>query len=121
MASVFNLFKLGQQKEQQAKTWLTTQKIDIIRQNFRCKGGEIDLIGLQDNWLIFFEVKYRKSTNYGHPAEMVNSQKQQRIIQCAQQFLLKNSQYQNCAMRFDVITFTANQSEPEWIQDAFQT
>lgn len=121
MSKIFNLFKIGQQKEQQAKTWLTKQNIKIIEHNFRCKGGEIDLIGIQEQLLIFFEVKYRKTTHFGHPAEMVNVQKQQHIIHCAQHFLLKNSQYQDYAMRFDVITFTADQPIPDWIQDAFQT
>lgn len=121
MASRFNLFNIGRAKEQQAKRWIKQQGISITHENFRCKGGEIDLIGLQNLQLIFFEVKYRKSDNYGHPAEMVNIQKQQHIIHCAQQFLLKNPKYQNYAMRFDVITFTADQTEPDWIQDAFQT
>jgi len=94
MSKLASLFSIGHQKEQQAKHWLTQQGIKIIAENFRCKGGEIDLIGLNtQNQLIFFEVKYRKQTNYGNPAETVTHQKQQRIILCAQNFLLKNPQY----------------------------
>ena len=112
---------MSHQKEQQAKHWLTQQGINIIAENFRCKGGEIDLIGLNtQSQLIFFEVKYRKQTNYGNPAETVNHQKQQRIIKCAQNYLLKHPQYQDSAMQFDVITFTAKQQTPEWIQNAFE-
>lgn len=65
----------GQQKERQARVWLEQHNIEIIAQNFHCRGGEIDLIGLSEHSkpigpnhsakqsrLIFFEVKYRKIT-----------------------------------------------------------
>lgn len=121
MPKLSSLFSIGHQKEQQAKHWLAKQGIRIITENFRCKGGEIDLIGLdRQSQLIFFEVKYRKQTAYGNPAETVTRQKQQRIILCAQNYLLKHSKYQDSAMRFDVITFTAKQQTPEWIQNAFE-
>ncbi|MDX1353643.1 MAG: YraN family protein [Thiomicrorhabdus sp.] len=125
MAKLSNWFSIGHQKEQQAKHWLVKQGITIIDENFHCKGGEIDLIGVQDlneheTQLIFFEVKYRKQTDYGHPSETVTSKKQQHIILCAQNYLLKHPNYQELAMRFDVLSFTAQQTQPEWIQDAFQ-
>jgi putative endonuclease len=120
MPRLFNFLALGKQKEQQAKKWLIKQGIEIIAENHRCKGGEIDLIGLQLQTLIFFEVKYRKSADFGHPAEMVNAKKQQHIINCAQQFLQKHPKYQTLAMQFDVITFSADNQEPEWIRNAFQ-
>lgn len=114
----------GQQKEQQAQAWLKQQQIEIIAQNFHCKGGEIDLIGLstvdsKEPTLIFFEVKYRKNSDYGHPSEFVTPVKQQRIILCAQNFLLKHPEYTDYAMRFDVIGFAGEQKSPDWIQDAF--
>jgi putative endonuclease len=117
-----NLLSVGHQKEQQAKKWLIQQGINIIAENFHCKGGEIDLIGLDaTGLLIFFEVKYRKQTAFGHPAETVTSQKQKRIIHCAQNYLAKNPNYQDLAMQFDVITFTAKDKTPQWIQNAFET
>ncbi len=121
MSRLFDLLPIGKQKEQQAKKWLQKQGLKILSENYRCKGGEIDLIALRESTLIFFEVKFRKSTDYGHPAEMVNSKKQQHIIGCAQQYLIKHPQYQDLAMQFDVLTFTADQSAPEWIEDAFQS
>lgn len=112
--------KIGQQKEQQAAVWLKTQAIKVIAQNFHCKGGEIDLIGLDPHQtLIFFEVKYRHNTAYGSASEFVTPKKQQRVIQCAQTFLQKHSDYQAYNMRFDVLSFENNQTKPEWLQDAF--
>lgn len=114
----------GQIKEQQAQRWLETQQIQIIAQNYHCRGGEIDLIGLtasqnSETCLIFFEVKYRKNSHYGHPAEFVTPQKQQRILHCAEHFLLKHPKFAHHAMRFDVITFEGDQTTPEWIKNAF--
>lgn len=120
MKSLFQHLKIGQQKEQQAKQWLKKQGFKIIAENYHCKGGEIDLIGLKDENLTFFEVKFRQSSNYGHPAEMVTYQKQQHIVHCAQTFLLKHPKHQERAMQFDVLTFSADQTEPDWIQNAFQ-
>ncbi|KUJ75922.1 hypothetical protein AVO42_11660 [Thiomicrospira sp. XS5] len=111
----------GRQAEQNAKHWLNQHGIQILAENHRCKGGEIDLIGLDtDNTLIFIEVKARQNRNYGHATEFVDARKQQRIRRCAEAFLLQHSDYQNHAMRFDVLAFHDNTSDaPEWLQNAF--
>lgn len=113
---------LGKTKEQQAATWLKQQKIDLLEKNFRCKGGEIDLIGLEKHpspTLVFFEVKYRKNAEYGAPEEFISAEKQKRIIRCAQTFLRKHPQYHQHAMRFDTLSFQANEAHPRWLKDAF--
>ncbi len=115
----------GEQKEQQACDWLQTQGFHILEQNYLCKGGEIDIIALSSHsaptqsTLVFFEVKYRKNNHFGHPAEFVTPKKQQRIIHCAQYFLLKHPHLAHHPMRFDVITFEGEQTTPEWIENAF--
>ncbi len=118
---------IGSQKETDAKIWLEAQSLKVIAENFQCKGGEIDLIALQaekspagekQKRLVFIEVKFRTSEKFGHPAEFVDSGKQQRIQKCAQLFLMRHAEYQNFPLRFDVITMTANKS-PQWIQNAF--
>ena len=112
---------IGQHKEHQAAKWLDQKNITIIQQNYLCKGGEIDLIGVEQkpHRLVFFEVKYRKNAAFGHPAEMITVQQQRRLIRCAQRFLQKYPQYQNYPMQFDVLTFLNKQAEPERIENAF--
>ncbi|MCF6298986.1 MAG: YraN family protein [Thiomicrorhabdus sp.] len=115
----------GQQKEQQACDWLQSQGLHILEQNYLCKGGEIDIIALSSNTkpnptLIFFEVKYRKNSHFGHPSEFVTAKKQHRIIQCAQLFLIKHPNFSQHPMRFDVITFEGKQTTPQWIENAFE-
>jgi len=124
----------GQEKEQQACDWLKQQGFTVLQQNYHCRGGEIDIIALspsptslpftkikpnQEPTLVFFEVKYRKNSQHGHPAEFVTPQKQHKIQLCAQHFLLKHAQFDDLPMRFDVITFEGAQTTPDWIQDAF--
>lgn len=114
--------KIGRQKEQTAKDWLIEQGLEVIEENYHCKGGEIDLIAIEkapsEPILVFIEVKYRKTANYGEPEEFVTLRKQQRIQKCAQLFLMKTPNYQNTMLRFDVISITGN-DKPVWIQNAF--
>ncbi|WP_373019162.1 YraN family protein [Thiomicrorhabdus sp.] len=112
---------IGRTKEQQAAAWLRQQGIELLEHNYHCRGGEIDLIGFdrRSNQLIFFEVKYRQSSDYGHPAEFVTAPQQKRIIQCAQHFLLKHPDLQNAGMQFDVLTLLDEQTVPERIENAF--
>lgn len=115
-----NSREIGLEKERAIAKWLQPQGVKILAQNYRCRGGEIDLIGhhTASDTLIFFEVKYRKNSDFGHPAEWVSTAQQQRILRCAQKYLLKNPQWQECAIRFDVITQLSEQN-PEWIENAF--
>ncbi|QCU90654.1 YraN family protein [Thiomicrorhabdus sediminis] len=122
--SIHNKRDIGQQKEAQAKQWLSQQGLKIIAENYHCKGGEIDLIAIESNGsfedtLVFIEVKYRKQNDFGHPSEFVNANKQRHLIHCAQCYLQQHPQYGHYAMRFDVIGYLADAEQPEWIQNAF--
>lgn len=108
---------LGHQYEQKAKAYLQAQGLTCIAENFSCKTGEIDLIALGQDTLIFIEVKYRKNSNYGHAAEFITPQKQLRLQRCAQRFLHTQPRYQNMMMRFDALLITGDQIE--WIRNAF--
>ncbi len=121
----------GHAIEKSIAHWLEQQGVELIAQNFHCKGGEIDLIALapsqqvnrfapkQTHTLLFIEVKYSQSNQYGEPYERVDIRKQQRLIHCAQYFLKTHPNYQHYPMRFDVISQVGT-AQPIWIQDAFQ-
>jgi len=110
-----NKRRVGSFYEDTAKRYLSEQGVDILESNYRCKLGEIDLIGRQEDAIIFFEVKYRKDDRYGHPFEAVNLKKQKRIISCARYYLTYNRS--DCYVRFDVIGI--DNDKIEWIKDAF--
>ena len=112
-----NKRETGTRKEELAADFLTRHGVKILDRNFRCRQGEIDLIGRDGRYLVFFEVKHRKTDRNGMPAEAVGYVKQQRIRYTAQ-FYLYNRRYQeDMPCRFDVVSILGDQIT--WIRDAF--
>jgi len=112
---------IGDIAEQRACEYLQRQGLKLLRRNFRCRGGEIDLIMQHGDSLVFIEVRYRRHTAFGRAAETVSSLKQNRIIRCAQ-FYINRFQCWNSAARFDVVSLEGdrNQLQIDWIADAFR-
>ncbi len=107
----------GSEHEGLAADYLTQQGIRILERNFRCKTGEIDLIGTDGKYLIFFEVKYRSSTAYGTALEAVDRRKMKQICRTADFYRLRNHIGENVFFRFDVIGI--QKERIDWIRDAF--
>jgi putative endonuclease len=112
----------GSQAEALAANYLATQKVKILTQNFHCRFGEIDLIGLVQEILIFVEVRYRKNENYMAVVETIDQRKCKKIITTSEYYLNKNRKYQSYFCRYDVITISGALDKPviEWIKNAFQ-
>ena len=64
-----NKREVGAAYEEAAAVFLEKNGVRILERNFRCRQGEIDLIGRDGEYLVFFEVKYRKNADAGFPAE----------------------------------------------------
>ncbi len=108
---------VGTQYEQIAADYLTMQGYQILEKNFSCRQGEIDLIAKDGEWLVFVEVKYRKTTAFGMPAEAVDKRKQQRIYRAARQYIYQSGYRQEQSCRFDVVVILGE--EISLIRDAF--
>ena len=98
-----NKREVGAIKEQLAVTFLRQQGVRISAVNFRIRQGEIDLIGYDGAYLVFFEVKYRRSENFGSPLEAVGQEKIRRIYRTAQHYLKTRNIDLQQPCRFDVI------------------
>ena len=111
----------GQRWEQRAEAFLTARGLHCVARNHRCRSGEIDLIMLATELLVFVEVRYRRSARYGTAAESVDTRKQQRIICAAQDFLMLHQEFTHHPCRFDVIALHGDASAPayDWIAGAF--
>ena len=112
----------GDVYEQAALDYLLKQKLNLIERNFRCKLGEIDLIMRDQEFLVFVEVKYRKSTSFGEPSEMVSPSKQKKICKTVQIYLQKHGLKEyNTFCRFDVVSIKgpATSTEITWLKNAF--
>ena len=89
----------------------------IIEKNYRCRLGEIDLIGKIDGYLVFIEVKYRKDRRKGTPIEAVNYYKQKTICKVADYYRITHKMTEEDGCRFDVIAIEGE--EITHIIDAF--
>lgn len=99
---------LGKKAEKQALKYLKRQGLQLITKNYLTKVGEIDIIMIDDNTLVFVEVRYRLNNFYGDAIDTINSNKQQKIIRTAEIFLQKYEKYENFICRFDVIGIKSN-------------
>ncbi|MHC1683214.1 MAG: YraN family protein [Clostridiaceae bacterium] len=98
---------LGESFENQAEIYLKSKGYKIIDKNFHFSHLEIDLIALDNDILVFIEVKGRYSSNFGTPCESVSNKKQTNIIKCAKYYIHKNNLYDRF-VRFDIIEVYAN-------------
>lgn len=117
---------IGNAGEDMACDYLVKRGWKILGRNVRCGRNEIDIIAsrhcLTDMiagrppLIAFVEVKRRKNTDFGRPAEAVNAEKQRRIVRAAALYLQQNN-LTNMLIRFDVIEVLPN--EIHHIEGAF--
>lgn len=98
---------VGSVGEKIAAQYLSKKGYKILEKNFKCKIGEIDLIALYKNQIVFVEVKTRTSVNFGLPSEAVDFHKQQKIVKIAQVYIA-SSNFKQYQPRFDVIEVYLN-------------
>lgn len=107
-----------------AAEYLHKKRYKIVAAGYRCRFGEIDLIAQNKKYLVFVEVKLRKSANFARAMEYVDSRKQDRLRTTASFFLSQNATA--LQPRFDVIEIYAPEgtatAHPEinHMEDAFQ-
>lgn len=78
---------LGEQGEQIAVEHLASSGVQIMARNWRCSIGEIDIVGRDDDVLVFYEVKTRSSARFGSPAEAITTAKAARLRRLATRWL----------------------------------
>lgn len=103
--------------EQAVGYYLEQQGYEILRFNYRCPLGEIDIIAKEGGCLVFCEVKYRRGNIAGTSLEAVDRRKQQTIFRCAQWYL-KEMHLEEIPCRFDVIGVEG--SKIRMVKNAFE-
>lgn len=93
---------LGKTGEEIARQYLIKNGYRLLVSNFRCRQGEIDIIAVDKNEIVFIEVKTRKNANYGCPVDAVNKRKQKHILNASKYYIYINN-LENRDIRFDVI------------------
>jgi putative endonuclease len=74
-----NRYNLGMQGETLACEFLGRNGYQVIERNYRCPDGEVDIIALKGDTLVFVEVRTRKSRLFGTPEESITPTKKERL------------------------------------------
>jgi putative endonuclease len=111
----------GQAAEDFALNQLNDLGFTLVERNFRCKGGEIDLVMMDGKTLVFVEVRYRANNQFGDGAESVDRFKQRKLRIAAETWLQQNQSAMFSGCRFDVISVSGEDKNlrAELIDDAF--
>ena len=112
-----NKRSIGSEKECVAAEYLKEQGAEVLAQNFYFKGGELDLVARDGEYMCFIEVKYRTSNRHGMPEEAVTALKKKRMINGAKQYMYEKRIPFDTPCRFDIIAIYKEQIQ--WIKDAF--
>jgi len=112
----------GRQGEEIAADYLKSKGYRILKRNYRCRLGEIDLIAVDRDQLVFVEVRAKSSDRYGLAQESIGNQKKARLRRLAAYYLQAEGQTgRNC--RFDAVAVQFDREgklvEVEHIEDAF--
>jgi putative endonuclease len=114
---------LGREGEKRAASFLAKKGVRVIARGVANQFGEIDLVGLDGETIVFVEVRTRRSLEAGHPAESVTPEKQGRLTRAALAFL-KQNRLLDRRSRFDVVAILwpdgAKSPQIEHYQNAFE-
>ncbi len=112
---------LGKFGEDLARERLKDLGYRILKKNYRCSLGEVDLVARDGDVLVFVEIKTRKSESLGQIKEVVNRRKQAQLSKVALAYLKSNNLWGSKA-RFDVVAIRliGGKKEIEIIKNAFE-
>ncbi len=109
----------GRKGEKEAAIFLQKNGVEILGMNYHTPYGEIDIIGKQNDQLIFCEVKTRTSRQFGYPEESITPRKKMALINSSLHYLQAHDQLEH-AWRIDVVTILKMEGRTQygWIENA---
>lgn len=113
---------IGDRAENAAAKYLQRKGVHIVERNVFSRGGEIDLIGRDNQTLVFFEVRFRGHGSSTTAAESVDYRKQQRLLRAVTHYLHSKGLW-DTDTRIDVIALSPgrfSQYNIQWIKNAIQ-
>lgn len=102
----------GNSAENVAARFLRKKGFKILSVQYKTRIGEIDLIAMDGDEVVFVEVKARRTDAFGHPEESVTHRKLEKIYLVGEQFLASR-QWEQKPFRIDVIAMTYKNNDPE--------
>ena len=115
---------VGRRGEDAALEHLAAAGLRLLKRNYRCRGGEIDLVMADGTTLVLVEVRLRSSREFGGAAASVDRRKQRRFALAARHLVLTHPELRSMPARFDVVALErgdrAGAMRIEWLRDAFR-
>ena len=112
---------LGKAGEDAGAKWLESQGMRILERNFRCRTGEIDIVGEIDGVTVIVEARGRSSDIWGSAAESVDFKKRRKLRALAAYYMRERGK-SGGAYRIDVLSYRYDRDgapyEFEWYQNA---
>jgi putative endonuclease len=109
----------GKAAEKAAARFLKRLGLKVVRRNFDTPFGEIDIVAVDGETLVFAEVRSRAADSPVRPEDTVNRTKQRRLRRAAELYLKKHGLLDTAPFRFDVLALTANADGDGWQIDHF--
>jgi putative endonuclease len=91
--------------------------MSIVERNYRCKGGEIDIVARDGETVVFVEVKERGGSSHGAAVEAVTREKRRRLLRAARLYTATHGLTES-NLRFDVVSIDRDPSGPRIRHDA---
>lgn len=117
----------GDAVEAAALGFLQDHGLRLLARNANARGGELDLVMLDDggrdgDCVVFVEVRYRATAAFGGGAASVDARKRGRLVHAARTFLHRQPRFADAPCRFDVVDASGDPQAPriEWLKDAFR-
>lgn len=108
--------------EERACAELQRAGLTLLSRNYTTRYGEIDLVMLDGDTVVFVEVRHRITSSRGDAAASVHAGKQAKLIRTAELWLAQNARYAQRACRFDVMSYDGptERAAAQWLKNAFE-
>lgn len=107
----------GNRFEEAAREFLEARGLRLVRANFLCRHGEIDLVMRDGETIVFVEVRYRRNGAFGGALGSVTMAKRRKLVSAAHLWMAWHPNDARRPSRFDVLAFEGD--EMEWVRAAF--
>ncbi|MBL8397147.1 MAG: YraN family protein [Candidatus Accumulibacter sp.] len=109
----------GRLAEDLAARFLTCNGVRIVARNYRCRGGEIDLVCRDGRTLVFVEVRFRHRASHGGAIASITAGKRHRLLLAARHYLASHA-LTGTDCRFDCLLLDQlSENAIEWLRNAF--
>ena len=101
-------FSKGRKGEDIAAKFLEEKGFTVLERNWHTRFGELDVIAIKDDVIVFVEVKLKVGDLFGTPEEMINKRKMFQVLNTAEMYLLKDPKLKALKRRIDAVCIVAN-------------